>query len=38
MLGIAFNTMAKHRTNIEKKIGCHSKAGITAYAYQNNLM
>ncbi len=38
MLGIALNTMAVHRTNIEKKIGCHSKAGITAYAYQNNLL
>lgn len=38
MLGMAPNTMAVHRTNIEKKIGCHSKAGITAYAYQNNLL
>ncbi len=38
MLGIALNTMAVHSTNIKKKIGCHSKAGITAYAYQNNLL
>jgi len=27
-----------HRANIEKKIGCHSKAGITAFAYQKNLI
>jgi DNA-binding CsgD family transcriptional regulator len=38
MLGMALNTMSVHRTKIEKKIGCHSKAGITAYAYQNNLI
>ncbi len=38
MLDISTSTMAGHRTHIEQKIGCHSKAGITAYAYQNNLL
>lgn len=38
ILGIKIATMAVHRSNIERKIGCHSKAGITAFAYQNNLL
>jgi len=38
MLNISPATTAVHRTHIEQKIGCHSKAGITAYAYQNNLL
>ena len=38
MLGISVATMAVHRTHIEQKIGCHSKAGITAFAYQNNIL
>lgn len=38
MLGISVNTMYVHRSNIENKIGCHSKAGIVAFAYQNNLV
>ena len=37
-LGISLNTVNVHISNIEKKIGCHSKAGITAFAYQKNLL
>lgn len=37
-LGISVHTMAVHRTNIERKIGCSTKVGITAFAYQNNLI
>lgn len=38
MLGISVNTMAVHRQNIERKIGCQSKMGIVAFAYENNLL
>jgi len=37
-LGMSLNTMNVHRSNIERKIGCHSKAGIVAFAYQKNLI
>ena len=37
-LDISINTMAVHRRNIENKIGCHTKVGITAFAYENNLI
>jgi len=37
-LGISINTVQKHRTNIEHKIGCASKCGIVAFAYENNIL
>jgi DNA-binding CsgD family transcriptional regulator len=37
-LSMSINTMNVHRANIERKIGCHSKAGIAAFAYQKNLI
>jgi len=37
-LSISIATMNVHRGNIERKIGCHSKAGIVAFAYQHNLI
>lgn len=37
-LGISVHTMYVHRSNIEKKIGCHSKSGIVAWAYQNHIL
>jgi len=37
-LGMALNTMYNHRAKIEQKIGRHNKAGIVAFAYENNLI
>ena len=37
-MGISAKTVAAHIQHIEQKIGCHSKAGITSYAFQNNLI
>jgi DNA-binding CsgD family transcriptional regulator len=37
-LGICNATVAVHITHIEHKIGCHSKAGITAFAFQNHIV
>lgn len=38
MLGISTATVQVHISHIETKIGCHSKAGITAFAFQNNIV
>ena len=38
LLGISVATVSVHVQHIERKIGCHSKAGITAFAFQNNLV
>ena len=37
-MGISVKTVAVHIQHLEHKIGCHSKAGITAYAFRNNLI
>lgn len=37
-LNISIHTMCIHRSNIEKKIGCHSKAGIVSFSYENHLI
>lgn len=37
-LCISTNTVCLHRSHIEHKIGAHSKAGITAFAYEHNIL
>lgn len=36
-LFISDYTAKKHRQNVTRKIGCASKAGITAFAFENNM-
>lgn len=37
-LGISPNTVAIHRTNIERKLGCASKVGIALWGVQNRII
>ncbi len=37
-MGISQNTVAVHRTHIEKKIGASSKVGIATFALSNNII
>lgn len=37
-LGISPNTVAIHRTNIERKLGCASKVGIAIWGIQNRII
>lgn len=38
ILKIAYNTMTKHRQNIEKKINAPSKVAVATFAHINNLI
>lgn len=37
-ISVSIHTVAIHRQNIERKIGCHSKAGIVTFAFQNHIL